>query len=271
MSDCEKYRNQFVEALYEELTLEEKRRFEAHLQSCPKCASEFRQMASTLKVMDRKVRIEPEERFWDGYWDRLSKKLQEEMPQASAKRLWKTLSRTLSLTPRWVYQAAAAVLLVALGVFIGKLAFTPTPLLIQQAQQGDAAIAAKDAENILRAQNYFERSKVVLLALVNFDPKTDDPYALNLPLQRKVSRDLVQEAGLLKNELRGPSQKRLQELISDLEVILIQIANLEPGQDLQAVEIVKQGIESRGVLLKINVNEMRRDSQKSLNLKKSTL
>jgi hypothetical protein len=271
MSNCEKYRDKFIEALYDELAPEEKRQFETHLQSCAECTSEFEQMATTLKIMDKRIRKEPGEGFWDGYWEKLSRRLEEKEHRARAKSFWKSLSRNLSFTPKWAYQAAVAVVFVAMGIFIGKLAFTPSPAPIQQAQLISPNSTAKDDENILRAQNYFERSKVVLMALVNFDPKTDDPYALNLPLQRKVSRDLVEEASFLKSNLSRPSQRRLQELISDLEVILIQIANLDSGQDLQAINFVKQGIESRGVLLKINVSEMWQDSQKSLNPKKSTI
>jgi hypothetical protein len=54
--------------------------------------------------------------------------------------------------------------------------------------------------------------------------------------------------------LKGPGQRRLRELVADLETVLLQIANLESGNDLEAVEFVKQGVENRGLLLKINLS-----------------
>jgi hypothetical protein len=96
----------------------------------------------------------------------------------------------------------------------------------------------------------------VLLALVNYNPATEDPYALNLPYQKQVSQELVMQAGGLKSDLKKPGQRRLRGLVADLETILLQIANLESENDLEAVEFVKQGVENRGVLFKINLSEM---------------
>lgn len=55
---------------------------------------------------------------------------------------------------------------------------------------------------------------------------------------------------------KDPAQKRLDELVSDPETILIQIANLDSANGLSAVEFAKQGAESRGIMLKINLAEM---------------
>jgi hypothetical protein len=99
----------------------------------------------------------------------------------------------------------------------------------------------------------------VLLALVNYDPASEDSYALNLPRQKQVSQELVTEAGRIKFDLKDPRQRRLRELVTDLETILLQIANLEAENDLEAVEFVKQGVENRSILLKINLSEMSGD------------
>ncbi len=249
MNSCRKCRRFFPEALYEELAEDERRRFEEHLKDCPSCAAEFEKMKSTLRIMDQRVRREPGQQFWDGYWTKLASRLQEEEQR-------KRRTSPLVLLPKWAYQAAAAVVLIVLGIFLGRVFFTSPGPRIQQ-------VAGKEAENILRAQNYFERSKVVLLALVNFDPKAKDPYGLDFPEQKRVSRELVREAGYLKTQFSDPSQKRLRELVTDLEVILLQIANLEQQQGLAAVELVKQGVDERGVLFKINLSEIWRDAQKN--------
>jgi len=77
-----------------------------------------------------------------------------------------------------------------------------------------------------------------------------------MPLQKRLSRELVNEAGNLKSDLKAPAEKRLRELVADLETILIQIANLESANDLDAVELVKRGVEEKGIFLKINLTEM---------------
>jgi len=115
-------------------------------------------------------------------------------------------------------------------------------------------------ELVQRTQNYIERSKTMLLAIVNFDQENDDPFTLGLPYQRQVSQELVQEAAWIKSGLADSRERRLQELVTDLEVILLQIANLEAESDLEAIELVKDGVENRGILLKINLADMRRSS-----------
>ena len=55
--------------------------------------------------------------------------------------------------------------------------------------------------------------------------------------------------------------------MTDLEVILLQIANLETEYDLPTIEMVKSGVDRRGVLLKINIEEMRKNESQSADKK----
>jgi hypothetical protein len=52
-------------------------------------------------------------------------------------------------------------------------------------------------------------------------------------------------------------------LISELEIILMQIANLEEQYDLESVELIRSGIEHKGILFKININQVRSDLNKT--------
>jgi hypothetical protein len=97
---------------------------------------------------------------------------------------------------------------------------------------------------------------MLLLGLVNFDSDSEDAYALNLPYQKQISQNLVNEASFLKEELDAPAHQQLRDLIEDLEIILLQIANLESEHDLSGIELVKSGVDRRGILLKINLEEM---------------
>lgn len=261
MLNCRKYRSLFVSALYDELDLEVKVSFDAHLKACPKCATAFEKMSSTLGVMGMRRRQEPEEVFWTGYWDRLAERLVEpETIPEKAEVWWKRLLQKLTYQPNWAIGTAGAVGLVLIGVFIGKLVFGPggmkqqSPgLVIDSSSPADVKVSL-----VSRTERYLQRSKVLLLGLINFDPETEDSYILSLPQQREISQDLVQEAGYLKNELTRRDDNRLLQLVTDLEVILLQIANLESEHDLSSVEMVKSGVDRRGILLKIDLEEMRR-------------
>lgn len=264
MSDCKKCREMFDEAFYKELDAEKRRFFDNHLSVCPMCKSEFAEMASTLQAMSKRVRPEPGKAFWGGYWSKLSRRMEEEKTnQAKSEQWWRAFPRVWSFAPKWAFQATAALLLVVLGVFIGRTVFSPSVQVIQQAQQEPGIISQQEpgVELTHRAQNYIERSKLILLAIVNFDPKTEDPYALSLPYQQQISRQLVQEASYLKEELADTDQRRLQELVTELEMILLQIANLESGQDFETIELVREGVDRQGILLKINLADIRQSAK----------
>ncbi len=140
------------------------------------------------------------------------------------------------------------------------MVFLPSTPEIQQASKQPGIVSPQQpgTELVLRTQNYIERSKLILLALVNFDPATEDPYALDLPYQQQMSKELVQEASYLKKELAESDQERLENLIVDLERVLLQIANLESENDFEAIDLIKEGANNRGILMEINFTNLRR-------------
>jgi hypothetical protein len=256
MKACKKCRELLVPALYGELESENETFLKNHLASCPACAAEFKGMTETLETMDQRTRPDPGKDFWDGYWDRLTRRMEKESAVAEALLTSKRrFGRIFGLSPRWVLQAAAALVLVVLGVFIGRTVFSPQQTPIDVARQ-TPTLGSAGNDPVLRARDYIDRSKPVLLALVNYDPSSEDSYGLDLPLQKRISQELVTRAGALKSDLKDPAQRRLRGLVTDLETILLQIANLETENDLEAVEFVKRGVESGGLLLKINLSEM---------------
>jgi hypothetical protein len=270
MSDCQKYQDMFIDALYGELSLEDKPVFEKHLKECGLCRQEYEEMTATVDTMSQRVRPEPEAEFFDGYWDRLAERMvKERVVHTTREKWWKSLfSKQTGSILRWGYQAVASILLVIVGIFLGRMFFAPgqgtdQPARMAQAvSQPDPQIAVSQ-----RAFDYIQRSKLIVLAISNFDSQNQDPYTLDLPYQQQVSRELVQEASWLKEELSGRHHHRLQELVSDLEVILLQIANLEEESDMSAIELVQDGVKSRGILFKIHLA----DTDQSRNSSKAQL
>lgn len=269
MKRCRKWNRLRAEALYDELDQKQKEWFENHLKECPVCAKEWDEIKFSLSLMDQRLRPEPDEVFWNGYWDRLTERINsEEMP---SRHLSNRIDRILTFfrpVPVWAAGSIAAACLVILGIFLGRV--------IQPSGNIQNINKPVSGQNIqmasLRDQtaDYLKKSKLILLGFANFDSDTEDIFALNLPLQKEKSDVLVKEAVYLKTALNETAENRLQRLIVDLEVILLQIANLETDQGLEAVEIVKSGVEKKGVLFKINIEEIKKiSSQKTVKKIKS--
>lgn len=258
MNSCRKFKSRILEDLYGELGPAEKARLDRHLDSCPQCASEKLTLQSTLKLMDQRLRPDPGPEFWDGYWDRLSRRiLWESIEEGGHPSLARRVVRSLDRLPRWSLQAAGAAALLLVGILVGSRLVAPPG----GAGKGQATAAAVPAGAVIQAENFIERSKVLLLGLVNYDPATSDAYAFDLGRKKTVSRDLAAEAPALRRALTDRSQNRLRELVGDLEVIMMQIANLGAGQDVEGVELVKQGVNDRGIFLKIDLDRMGRDAR----------
>jgi hypothetical protein len=176
-----------IEALYGELGPEEKERFAVHLRSCPECASEYAGLEATLRIMDKRERPDPGPEFWDGYWDRLSRRmLWESIGEDRKPSFVARLVRPLARLPRWTLQAVGAAALLILGILAGSRLIPPSG----GSRSGTAAVAVPSGA-VVQAESFIERSKVLLLGLVNYDPATEDAsYAFDLGHKKTASRGL---------------------------------------------------------------------------------
>lgn len=266
MAECRKMKSLFLESLYGELDMERKESLKRHLAGCRECSEEYEKMAETLRTMGKKTMPDPGQKFWDGYWDKLELRMKREaILGTGAAEIQKKPRIRFGFFPRWAYGAAGAVAILAVGILIGRLFFSRPVILSRPAPTGTPSVlpASSAGDLSLRTSRYFERSKVILLALVNFDPEKKDVYGLNLSRQKEVSTELVKEASALKGDLKNAKQRKLEKLVGDLEMILMQIANLKSEYDLPTVEIIKAGVERKDVLFKISLSEMRRTEKKS--------
>jgi len=265
MNNCRSWRKRFPEAIYGDLDAETRRKMELHLSACGDCAGLYRSMAAAVRKMEARPAPDtaraPE--FWEGYWERLEARmaLEESRPAPETGRI-----RRRPRMPVWAFGAAGAILLVSLGIFIGRTVLRPRPEIgplvrtdsIATGPGERAALETGSVEPALaaRASRYLRRSRVLLLGVINSAPMEEDPFRLNLPHQKKASEELLLEAVVLKNGFRG-SDRRLERLVSDLEMILLQIANLASDPEASDIEIIRAGVESRDLLFKINLRETR--------------
>jgi hypothetical protein len=269
-----------ADALYGELGEEDRKRFDAHAESCPACADTYAEMKSTLGVMEKRERRDPGQAYWDGYWNRLSARMEaDEAERRSQSWLARLLPQLSPRTVRWAYRGALAVVLIVFGAVVGRMVF-PGSGPVQQGTPGVGIVEAPGEEGTPTidgpisdvpapavrmasaeacAHQYIDDTQVLLLGLVNFDPETDGEYFADWSTQKVRSRELINQAVSIKGQLKDPKQRRLRELVTELEFILMQIATLETTGDLESVELIQSSVKDRGVMLKINLEKLRSD------------
>jgi predicted anti-sigma-YlaC factor YlaD len=65
---CHDYKDLMMGYLDDELSDEQRHRFEEHLAGCPECAGELEEFKRLKAITDEVTLAEPEDRIWQDYW-----------------------------------------------------------------------------------------------------------------------------------------------------------------------------------------------------------
>ena len=251
------------------LTTSERRAVESHLKSCEVCATELLMLRETMETLDKHT-VRPSDIRGELFWQQFASKVEHRLQDQEADREAPSLvSQVLGMLvdDRKPFGVGFATALSLIAIAFGIWSFwIKSPDAGQIASNGAVRNPSTNVENAAlesRTQDYLEQSKILLIGLVNADPKSFRETSSLLVRQREVSRMLVRESADLSSKLTDPSQRQLRELVSDLGLILVQIANLESKHQEQGVEIVKSGVEQNGVLFRINLEEIERATRTS--------
>ncbi len=263
MNECKKCESLFEKALYNELNEHERKFFNAHIASCNNCADNFEELKTTLSLVKNYKRQEPDEVFMENFWERLEPNLKNKESQIRSRRF--KFSESLRFILKWKYQLAGGLALLVLGFFIGKYISIGNKTV--SPGYGKAKKGMNEVALNTEVSNYLDRSKILLLGITNSDPVKDNDEIINLKLMQKISKQLAGQATVLKKDLNEPSQLQLKRLVSNLELIMLQIANLETKHNTAGIELIKDMVHSKGIFLKINIQELMENSKKQDNPK----
>jgi hypothetical protein len=246
------------EAVYGEITAANRGALDEHLAGCRACSDELAGLEYAVAVMKERRPPQVPLGFWEQTWSTFVKRLEQAGGDGKL--------RSWHLGP-WMLNLAAAAALVVVGVFIGRFVwFTPpveqVPQLAQPAPP-DGSAALDD-----RIDRYLERTKLLLMSVDNLAVEAHAPDRAYLSEERKLSKTLLRETRSLKNDLETSREELLLELVSHVEIILLQISNLRDAQAALGIELARTGIQDGALLFRINLEEMRRASERISRAKK---
>ena len=259
MKECNKCERLFEKALYNELTKTEENIFNEHLNSCSECKEKFRDLQETINTIKKYQRPEPDEKFMNSFWDILEPKLV--VKDNPLKNFWLSFIELFRFDPKFKYQLAGGLALLIIGFVIGKFIMTDNGIQNKGALSNKYKAELNQAVVNVEAAKYIERSKILLLGIMNFDPVKDNVETINLPHIQTISKQLANQAPALKDDLSRPSERQLKELVSDLQLIMMQIANLEAKKDIDGIDLIKEGVNSQNIFLKINIQQLQESNK----------
>ncbi|MCB0282491.1 MAG: hypothetical protein KDF60_07915 [Calditrichaeota bacterium] len=241
MKNCNKYLELLASGSFKALSKEEQEQIRQELENDPDCLKKFNSMDKTLQLTHNYKVPDPGEDYWETFYQRLDQKLntwQDKKPAV----VWPV-----------IYKAAA---FIAAGIFIGYLLFDK-PADNKQINNNTIQQIALNRETA----DLLEDSKVLLLGIVNLDSDNPDAGKIDFSFQKEISGDLLKKTADLKQLLKDSPNKRVISLLSDLEMILMQITNLENEFDLPSIEIIKNGANEQSIMFKINMEKMLLDAR----------
>ena len=160
--------------------------------------------------------------------------------------------------PVWGGRVAAAIVILTVGIAIGRLSSPNVPAdTAGLSSMPTAGIVASAVALDQRVSQYMERCRALLVGIVNLDPGADGFDAFDLTPHQALSRELAQEARVLHRNLSGANERRLARLVLELEDILLQIARLEATERVAGLRAVREDVEQRALLFKIHLERTR--------------
>jgi hypothetical protein len=233
---------------YGEMESAEDARLLQHLEACAACHASYRRLQRVLAIVDDAATAGPElpEHFERSVWARLE-------PNLPLKgRGW---FAWLVLSPARVAWMAAVVLLVGAAFMAGRM--TPKP-----AGTDAAASSAQIRERILLVDlgEHLDRSQMVLVELVS----TENGKAADISAERQRAEELVAANRLYRQTAVATGDSAIASLLDELDAVLVDVAAGPKEISSQALDEMRQRIESRSLLFKVRVvSSQVRDRQQS--------
>lgn len=225
---CSKYEPLIAEALFGELSDEDRQQLDRHLEQCNACAEELRTMQATLEFTAQRERPEPPPSFWRSYWPRLVRRMEREAARQPSfgERVaawWRELT---SVPPamRWALQGALVVVLVVGGFWLGRQQSTaPSDELLVGAEESPSALS----DLIPAGQSTGAQQGVAAPMLANIQDITYDVSNGTVEIRYNTMNDVV---------VRGtPNDPAIQQL---LQAAMLNEQN--PSARLNALQAVEK-------------------------------
>ncbi len=224
---------------YGELTASEETHAATHLTSCTECHENLRRLQRVLAVVDERALVGPElpEHFERTVWARLEPDL------SRARGGW---ASWLAFSPGRLVWVATVALLVGAAFMAGRL--------LPHTENG--ATATTVAGNQLRERillvdlgEHLDRSQMVLVELVS----AGDENPVDISGERARAEQLVAANRLYRQTAVATGDTGIADLLDELERVLVDLAASPEQVSSDALNEVRQRIESRSLLFKVRV------------------
>ncbi|MFQ5823463.1 MAG: zf-HC2 domain-containing protein [bacterium] len=256
---CKNFQNALSDYLDKKISDVEKIEFENHLKECADCSIEYEAMKLILSEASKLEKVKTPEYLWknieaqinvveDGILTKISNKFSE----------LGLIIKSAFKIPVPVIRIAGVAAVLLIGIVIGRYFF---PGILKDDFQRQANTKAINYKMISsRTDKFIEKSKILFLGIINVD--SEQAAKIDLSTETRIAHQLIKEASFLNENMPLRRNEQIRQLISELEMILLEIANMEEQVDIENIELIKSGIDRKSLLLKINLYSLSEEENK---------
>jgi hypothetical protein len=221
----------------------------AHLGECAECRENLQRLQRVMAALDSVPVPEPDAFFEQRTWANLEVSL----TQARPRRGW-------ALPWRAVAWGAAAALVIIAAFVAGQFSSQPAAPL------QTAATADRVGERVLLVDlgDHLDRTEA---ALVEFVSGTD---GRDMAAGRARAEDLVAANRLYRRTATISGDRGVADVLDELERVLIEIAGTSPEASIDDLDVMRQRIDTRGLLFKVRVmrEQLQERAREPMNVRK---
>jgi hypothetical protein len=234
--------------IYEELSEKENKIVETHLASCATCSMKvetFKKATAFLSNEKQEPKPLPD---WDRSWQVIRNRMESQKPPKQERRgAFRPMMQW-----GWAGALAASVIIFVIGFFTGhhlqdrSLLFRSGPPV----QQETMARVERDQRDyfLVELHEHIDNIKPVLLEYANYWRTPGTQGALSV--EKEMVVNLLIQNQLLLCRLPSEDNRYMQQLLTELKVILTKIAALT-FDDPESLSMIKKMIRKKGLLFKM--------------------
>jgi len=253
MSKCDKFKKMIPLDLYNELSVNERKELEDHLNSCQQCRLEFKAVQEFLNEMNKKIQIEPSEALLVESRNLLRRRLKDKFSFSTGRQWMERFAGFLQYRPIRIFQFSVGLAVLVVGFLIGRF-LVPADQMIDSDKLFLSNYYGAGIQNLISTE--ISDPKIVNFHYVRYSP-TEDQVEIRFNMLNQVAlrgtlydtpiRDLLTYAvrntdhpGIRLQSVKALGSRYLED--EDIQNSLIHVLEHDEnaGMRLRAIKILKK-------------------------------
>jgi hypothetical protein len=229
---CKKFQKMMDLYVCEMLSDTKTHEFESHIKDCSACSITFAKIRETYAFLTSNTE-EKVASDWDTSWRKINKRLMEAKPSVRENQPFYKLRLAI----------VGAVVFFMVGLFVGRYFLFPP--------QGKETLESQLNRQLkVSLLEHIENIKPIIIQYSN----SKIPYKSNqnLLIDREVASRFLVNNQLLQGQFSKDKNKRIIQLLEELEIILTEISNISQERP-ENLYLIRELIKIKGILMKIEV------------------